>query len=214
MDGTMTRLLDTPDTTAIAGLRPLAPVLLPFARDLAVRAFVLEREQGNLLVYSTPGLVLREGVARQYLGHGHEAGVGTPATIDAPLFVHEADRALVEPVRHVRGTFSRRHTLDDDFEVIPIPGHTPGSTAYLWDTGEQRLLFTADTIVLRDGEWRTAVLDSSDPAAYARSLELIRGLDFDVLVPWAASRDQSPYALTTAAETRRRIDALLERVRR
>jgi glyoxylase-like metal-dependent hydrolase (beta-lactamase superfamily II) len=114
----------------------------------------------------------------------------------------------------VRGTFSRRHTLDDDFEVIPIPGHTPGSTAYLWDTGEQRLLFTADTITLKDGEWRTAVLESSDPVAYAESLELIRGLDFDVIVPWAASRDQAPYALTTAAETRRRIDALLERIAR
>jgi len=210
----MTRLLDTTDTTAIAGLRPLDPVPLPFARDLAVRAFVLEREQGNILVYSSPGLVVREGVERQYLGHGHEAAVGRPAMVDAPLFVHEADRALVEPVQRVRGTFSRRHTLDDDFEVIPIPGHTPGSTAYLWDTGEQRLLFTADTIFLKEGEWHTAVLDSSDPAAYAESLELVRGLDFDVLVPWAAGRDEPPYALTTAADTRRRIDALLERVGR
>ena len=82
-----------------------------------------------------------------------------------------------------------------------------------WDTGEQRLLFTADTISLRDGEWDMAVLDSSDPVAYARSLELIRDLEFDVLVPWAASRDGAPYALTTAADTRRRVDALLADLR-
>jgi len=100
--------------------------------------------------------------------------------------------------------------LDDDFEVIPIPGHTPGSTAYLWDTGSRRVLFTGDTILLRDGEWRTAVLDSSDRDAYRDSLLLIGELDFDVLVPWIAS---GPYhALTDRADTRRRIDALVERL--
>ena len=129
-----------------------------------------------------------------------------------PLFVHEADRAAVP--RRVRGTFSRRHMLDDDFEVIPTPGHTPGATAYLWDNGSQRLLFTGDSVYLRDGEWVGAVLGSSDRAAYLDSLALIRELDFDVLVPWAATAGQPDHALTDRADTRRRIDAIIERVRR
>ncbi len=59
--------------------------------------------------------------------------------------------------------------LDDDFEVIPIPGHTPGATAYLWDDGERRHLFTGDSIYLSDGEWIAALLDSSDPRRTSRA---------------------------------------------
>jgi Metallo-beta-lactamase superfamily len=113
----------------------------------------------------------------------------------------------------VRGTFTRRHTLDDDLEVIPTPGHTPGATAFLWDNGQHRFLFTGDTVYLRDREWVAAVLDSSDRDAYVRSLELIAKLDFDVLVPWAATAGQPYLAVTDSGETRRRIDAILERVR-
>jgi hypothetical protein len=70
-----------------------------------------------------------------------------------------------------------------------------------------------DTIFLRDGEWVAAVLDSSDRSAYLDSLALIRELDFDVLVPWAAPAGDLPYSVTSRAEARRRIDALIERVR-
>jgi glyoxylase-like metal-dependent hydrolase (beta-lactamase superfamily II) len=196
--------------TAIAGLRPSAPEPLPFAPALHIRAFTLERRHGDVLVYSTSG-VEADTVTRQYLNHGHEAMFLSDA-VGAPLFVHEADRTAVP--RRVRGTFSRRHTLDDDFEVIPIPGHTPGATAYLWDNGAQRLLFTGDSVYLRDGEWVGAVLGSSDRAAYLQSLELIRELEFDVLVPWAASAGQPEYAITDRADTRRRIDAIVDRVQR
>jgi glyoxylase-like metal-dependent hydrolase (beta-lactamase superfamily II) len=172
-----------------------------------------------LLIYSATTLDgetdrLRElgGVSRHYLGHGHEAMF--PAAVQqAPLFVHAGDRAAAEKSYAVRGTFSRRHMLDDDLEVIPIPGHTPGSTAYLWDTGEQRVLFSADSIYLDDGEWVAAVLSSSDRQTYLDSLELIRELEFDVLAPWAAGAGQAPVAVVDRADARRRIDAIIDRVR-
>jgi glyoxylase-like metal-dependent hydrolase (beta-lactamase superfamily II) len=164
-----------------------------------------------VLVYANDNVAELEGATRHYLGHGHEAMVLPKDALEAPLFVHEGDRDLVDA--RVRGTFSRRHMLDDDFEVIPIPGHTPGATAYLWDTGELRVLFSGDTIYLDGGEWTTALLDSSDRASYVESLELIRGLDFDVLVPWAASAGQPYYAVTGREDRERRIDALLERMR-
>ena len=60
-----------------------------------------------------------------------------------------------------------------------------------------------------------AVLEgTSDRAAYIDSLELLRGLEFDALVPWAAASGESPYTLTDPADTRRRIDAILARLRR
>ena len=205
--------------TPVAGLHASAPEKLPFARSLDVRAFLLERTRGNLLVYSTstlggdrPAFDALGGVTRQYLNHHHEAAFSSDA-IDAPLFVHEAERAEVARRLPVRATFSRRHMLDEDVELIPTPGHTPGATALLWDTGEHRLLFTGDTLFLHHGEWRAAVLDSSDRDAYLESLALIRELDFDVLVPWAATRDAPLVAHTGPADRGRRIDAVIERVR-
>src|SRR3712207_9487600 len=75
-------------------------------------------------------------------------------------------------------------------------------TAFLLDTGEHRSLFTGDTIVLDGDEWVAALLDSSDRDAYIKSLELIRGLDFDVSVPWAASLEGSYYGLTDKSDTK------------
>ena len=191
---------------------------LPFDRSLHIRAFLLVRERGNLLIYSAPTLDADApaiealgGVSRQYLGHRHEAAFAS-VWRPAPVFVHERERDAVSKNLRVRGSFSRRHLLDQDFEVIPTPGHTAGATSFLWDTAEHRLLFTADTIHLRDGEWHAAVLGDSDRGRYLESLDLIRGLDFDVLVPWAASAGQPCCAHTTASETRRRIDALIDRV--
>jgi hypothetical protein len=193
------------------GLRPLAPEPLPFAKSLDIRAFLLERERGNILIYSTRGVSV-DDVSRQYLNHGHEATFGDDA-LGVPLFVHAGDRDAVARHRPVRASFRTRHTLDDDFEVIPTPGHTPGATAYLWDSGRHRFLFTGDTIYLRDGEWVAAVLDSSDRAAYLDSLELIRELDYDVLVPWAATAGDPYHAVTSTRDARRRVDAIIARLR-
>jgi glyoxylase-like metal-dependent hydrolase (beta-lactamase superfamily II) len=208
--------------TVIAGLHASAPERLPFGRSLDIRAYLIEREAGNLLLYRSDTLrreaaAIRErgGIARQYLNHWHEAAPvndWVSETFDAPLFVHADDAEPVSEVAHVRATFSRRHTLDDDFEVIPTPGHTPGATAYLWDSGDHRVLFTGDTLFLRRGRWATAVLDSSDPVRYRESLELIRGLDFDVLVPSIATAGDPPYAIVERAEIERQLDELIERL--
>jgi glyoxylase-like metal-dependent hydrolase (beta-lactamase superfamily II) len=204
----------------IGGLYASAPEPLPFAPSLRIRAFLVRRDPGNLLVYSVAGLEAAApaidglgGVERHYVNHWHEAMFASN-WVNAPLFVHEAERDSVADAYHVRGTFSRRHTFEDDFEVIPTPGHTAGATAYLWDNGEHRLLFTGDSVYLNDGEWVAAVLASSDRDRYIESLELIRELDFDVLVPWAASAGGAFHAATDRADARRRIDAILDRVRR
>jgi glyoxylase-like metal-dependent hydrolase (beta-lactamase superfamily II) len=208
----MTRMTtSTTDITTIPGLHATTPERLSFAPSLEIRAFALEREQGNLLIYSTSNPEPNLPVERQYLNHWHEAMFGLAHGVR--LIHHEAETPHVAKRGGHGVTFSRRHTLDDDFEAIPTPGHTPGATAYLWDTGEHRLLFTGDTIYIDDGEWVAGVLQSSDRAQYVDSLGLIRDLDFDVLVPWAASAG-GPYLMAVdAAERRERIDAILARVR-
>ena len=205
--------------TAIPGLHASAPEPLPFAPSLHIRAFLLRRDHGNVLVYGVPrletgGAAVEDlgGASRHYLNHRHEAAF-LPDGLTAPLFVHAEERDTVEKRAHVRGTFSRRHVLDGDFEVIPTPGHTPGATAYLWDSGEHRFLFTGDTILLDKGEWVAALLGSSDLDSYLASLELMRGLEFDVLVPGAATAGEPYFAVTSRADTRRRIGTIIDRLR-
>ena len=208
----------------IPGVHVSSPALLSFDQSIELRAFLLRRESGNFLVYSTASLATDAprveelgGVARHYLGHEHEAAYGhaeVAAQFGAPLFCHESERATVSETCPVEGTFAERHRLDDDFEVIPIPGHTSGSTAFLWNTGQHRCLFSADTVYIRDGEWIAALLGSSDRQAYIASLELVRELDFDVLLPWTASRGGPWDAMTDKADARRRIDAIIDRLRR
>jgi glyoxylase-like metal-dependent hydrolase (beta-lactamase superfamily II) len=181
------------------------PRPLPFAPSQGMRAFLVRRDAGNLLIYSAPGVdadavAALGGATRILLGHWHEGefggGEALAAALDAPLTGERA--APHEP-------------LGDDVQVIPIPGHTPGATAYLWNG----VLFPAgDTIYVDGGEWVAAVLDSSDRAAYVESLERLRELDFELLVPWAASLDGDYAVATDRADAQRRIDAILARVRR
>src|SRR5919106_1360086 len=173
--------------TVIPGLHASAPQPLSFAPSTGVRAFLLQRPQGNLLIYSAgtvvddaPAIEELGGISRQYLNHWHEAEFGGADRIAdrlrAPLFCHEADRQSVSA--EVAGTFDQRHAYGDDFEVIPIPGHTAGATAYLWQSGRHRCLFTGVSLSLRGGKGAAAVLNSRDRPAYIESLELIKGLDF------------------------------------
>ncbi len=209
----------------IPDLYASAPAGLSFAPTMHIHAFLLRRRHGNLLVFSA-GTVADDaraiedlgGISRHYVNHWHEAAFGggerVASTFGAPLFCHENERASVTETTKVAGTFSSRHMQGDDFEVIPIPGHTSGATAYLWDSGEHRCLFTGDTLYLSEGEWVAAVLESSDRAAYVESLELIKQLDFDMLVPWLATAGQAIHTVTDKADAGRRIDAVLERLRR
>jgi Family of unknown function (DUF5519)/Metallo-beta-lactamase superfamily len=204
----------------LPGLYASNPEPLPFAPSLTIRSFLIERNHGNFLVYSTARLEsdgsaidALGGISRQYLNHRHEAMFASD-WVKAMLVVHEEEEQAVASRHPVGATFAGRHTIGQDFEVIPTPGHTPGATAYLWDNGSQRVLFTGDTIYLDDGEWVAAVLASSDRRAYVRSLELIRELDFDVLVPWASSAVGAYHAPTTRVDARRRIQAIIERIQR
>ena len=135
-----------------------------------------------------------------------------PPGIDVPVFVNERDRDELARSLQIAGTFSERQRLDDDFEVIPTPGHTPGTTSYLWNNGTHRFLFTGDMLWTRNGEWEVVVLGSSDRAAYLDSLALIRKLDFDVLVPWAGVEGEPLIDVVTPDQARERLDAIIARV--
>lgn len=204
--------------TPIEGLRSAPPSRLPYQAGVLVRSFLLARPAGNVIVYNSPGLTsaapyIRDlgGATRLLINHGHEAMYGGP-DLDAPAFVHERDRGETERSMRVAGIFTDRRMIDDDLEVIPTPGHTAGTTSYLWDNGDHRFLFTGDFLWIDNGAWKAVVLDSSLRTEYLASLALVRELDFDVLVPWGTTEGGSCFALVDGAERRLRIDAVIARV--
>lgn len=205
--------------TLTGGLLATPPARLPYQANVLVRSFVLPRSAGNVIVYNSPGISeaaadIRAlgGATRLLINHAHEGMYGAP-TLDLPVYVHERDRREVAGSLAVAGVFTGRETIDDDLEVVPTPGHTAGTTSYLWDSGEHRYLFTGDFLWIENGEWKAVVLDSGLRAAYLDSLALVRDLDFDVLVPWGATDDGPSIAVTTPDDARARIDDVIARVR-
>jgi hypothetical protein len=209
---------DSPLEIPIDGLFMTPSARLPFQDNVLIRAFLLERPAGNLIVYNAPGLTsaataIRElgGATRLLINHSHEAMYGMP-DLDVPVFVHELDRSETARSMPVAGVFTSRQMIDDDLEVIPTPGHTAGTTTFLWDNGRHRFLFPGDFIWIEDGEWKAVVLDASRRAEYLNSLKLVNDLDFDVLVPWGTTEDDPAVAQVDPAEAHRRIDAIIARV--
>ncbi|MEV8376398.1 MBL fold metallo-hydrolase [Kribbella sp. NPDC056861] len=202
----------------IEGLRATGTTRLPYQQNVVLRSFLLERPSGNVLVYNSPGLSDEAeainalgGASRLLINHEHEAMYGDPA-VDVPVFVHERDRPATARSMGVTGTFDRRQRLDDDLEVIPTPGHTEGTTCYLWDSGAHRFLFTGDFLWIEDAQWKAVLLDPRLRQDYLDSLALVRDLDFDVLVPWGVGEHDACFARTTKDETRVRISAIIERL--
>lgn len=202
----------------VEGLRATPSSRLPYQPDVLLRSFLLERAAGNAVVYNSPGLTSAAadirglgGATRLLVNHVHEAMYGPPG-LDVPAFVNERDLDETARTLPVAGAFTNRHTIDDDLEVIPTPGHTGGTTSFLWDNGEHRFLFTGDFIWLDHGEWKAVVLGSSLRAEYLSSLALVRELDFDVLVPWGTTEGYPHVAIVDRAGIRTRVDAMIARV--
>jgi len=140
------------------------------------------------------------GVADQYLSHRDEAG---------PMLAKIADHfdsALHAPVTelleigqhaHVDVPVGSRHVDVNGVEVIPTPGHSPGSTCYLVDGAEGKYLFTGDTMVFGDsGAWWAGYIQGiSDADALAESLLLLRTLEPDVVISSAYQGDSAVHRI-------------------
>lgn len=197
----------------------LPPSRLPYQSSVLLRSFLIRRPGGNTLVYNSPAINSHArqidelgGATRLLINHHHEGMYGGPEA-GTPAFVHERDRAALAGSMPIAGTFAERTAIDGDIEVIPTPGHTPGSTSFLWDNGRHRFLFTGDSLWVEDGVWKAVVLDSQGRDEYLESLAILRDVDFDVLVPWGVG-ENDPYCFATDREdSRKRIDDVIDRLR-
>ena len=117
----------------------------------------------NALFYSTAtdadfeALEELGGVADQYLSHRDEAGpmlARIADRFDSSLHARVAELLEIGQHSHVDVPLGSRHVDVNGVEVIPTPGHSPGSTCYLVNGAEGSYLFTGDTIVFGEsGAW-------------------------------------------------------------
>lgn len=225
----MNTTMNTTSTRTAAGLETVTADLLAgdprdlgFAPGMVVRAFLLRGAGGNVLVNASDGILgnaeaveAAGGATSLWLGHWHEAMLGAQAVADrfgVPVHIHEADREQAAKRVTITGTFDGAGEIAPDLRAIPMPGHTPGSSAYLWHGPEARCLFTADSLYVSDGELRGVLLGDSDRAAFLDSLRRLRDVEFDLLVPWVAPKGAPIATPFTREGFVRSIDAVIGRV--
>lgn len=171
---------------------------------LKTHAYLLTRDDGNLLFYNTghvhevESLSQLGGVARQYLSHEDELGdtLNTIAERYGSLLVgHENEAQAFAKVRKPDITFSEREVHLGNVELIPTPGHSPGSTCFLVQSPQGKAyLFTGDTLYRgKNNEWTAGLIKSVHTEANRReladSLRLLATLEPDVVFGSAFTGD-------------------------
>lgn len=136
---------------------------------LTTHAYLLTRDEGNVLFYNTA--LTRElehmaelgGVAYQLLSHRDEVGdsLNTIANrFGGKLGAHAQEQSDVARIRAPDLLFTQRERILGNIEVIPVPGHSPGSTSFLVEPAHgKRYLFTGDTIYRGEGgAWKAGFI--------------------------------------------------------
>lgn len=161
---------------------------------LTTHAYLLTRDDGNLLFYNTghqheiENMAELGGVSYHLLSHQDELG-DTINTIHqyfgARLGGHIREREKFAKIRDPDILFDGRETILGNVEVIPTRGHTPGSTCFqVLSPGGKRYLFTGDTLFLsKSGEWQAGFISGvSDRDELRSSLEILRALEPDMVI--------------------------------
>lgn len=158
---------------------------------VATHAYLLLREGGNLLIYSSgqrndyARIEALGGITHQYLSHVDEAGpplARIKARFGSKLCCHALEAEDIGRHCPVDLTFSRRETQLGNLEVIPTPGHTPGSTCFFYRSPHgRRYLFTGDTLFPVGESWDTYLSVGGSKEKLRRSLAWLRELEPDVV---------------------------------
>ncbi|TGG95670.1 MBL fold metallo-hydrolase [Natronospirillum operosum] len=195
---------------------------------LTTHAYLLTREQGNVLFYNTrhkadiDQMAELGGVDHQLLSHEDEVGEGMNHLAQrhgTQLWGHVAEQAAFARVRTPDHTFDQRQTVLGNIELIPTPGHSPGSTCFLVESPlGQRYLFTGDTLFInRQNRWTAGFIASvhteENRTLLADSLRLLRTLEPDVVFGSAFTGDHG-FEVMTGDRWPEAVDQALERLLR
>lgn len=191
------------------------------APGLSTHAYLFTREGGNILFYNTglpdeiEAMAPLGGVLRQYLSHRDELGpsINTLAERYGNLFcAHRRERDECARIRVPDILLDGMETHLGAIDIIPTPGHSPGSTCFLvHGEGGRRYLFTGDTLFpTRDGTWRAGLIPGhhgrSECLEMAASLSLLRDLEPDMVLS-SAFGDDAGYQRVRSGQWVAAVDA-------
>lgn len=163
------------------------------APGLYTHAYLLTRETGNVLFYNTghhqdiEDMADLGGVAYQFLSHQDELGESLNVIrqrFGAQLGGHIHEQSEFARIRVPDILFERREVQLHNIDVIPTPGHTPGSTCFYVHSAHGRYLFTGDTLTLtKEGNWAAGYIPGySNREQLAESLKLLQELAPDAVI--------------------------------
>jgi hydroxyacylglutathione hydrolase len=181
---------------------------IPDLPGVTAHAYLLIREQGNVLFYNTSHKHELEeiqklgGITHQFLGHWHESGTSLKTikqVFGSELIAHADEASDIQNQAKVSPdvTFYDRIRFVDGIDAFHVPGHTPGSAAYLCHSPHGKTyLFTGDTIGMNnEGRWENGYLAGVADCSkqdLKKSLEMLRTFSPDVVLP-AASEGKYPF---------------------
>ena len=172
-----------------------------------LHAYFLERPDGNVL-FNGPDRVPfyrehaeffeeRGGIALQALTHAGDATKTCgflQATFGAPVRIHEAELAAARFATglDIEAGFKSDEPLVAGVHGIHLPGHAVGYTAFRFES-EGATYLVCGHAVKQTGTngWAVGVAPPMIPSAL-RSLELLRELEVDFLLPDYTNRDPAP----------------------
>jgi glyoxylase-like metal-dependent hydrolase (beta-lactamase superfamily II) len=179
-------------------------------------SFLIRRAAGNLMVdsprWAKPVVKQLEdwgGITEILLSHQDDVGDADRYAkhFKARVAIHEADRDAAPYADHILEG-AEPAALAPDLLAIPLPGHTRGSVAYLWD---RHCLFTGDSLA-----WNFPLGDLNAFRTYCwswstqrRSLQRLLDYPFD----WVLAGHGGSHHLP-AAEMHARLEGLIERMGR
>lgn len=175
---------------------------------LTTHAYLWTPPSGANVLFYSPGndddfeqLDELGGVAHQYLSHRDEAGPTLKLVAErfgSQLHVPAAELDDVARFAPADVAFRGRHVDANGVEVIPTPGHSPGSTCFLVPGDGASYLFTGDTIYrVGDGRWAAGyIAGDSEATALASSLDLLATVRPDLVVSSAFAGDAGAHEMS------------------
>ena len=160
-----------------------------------VSAYLLIKPEGNLLIYSSKKIerhfsFIEEmgGLQATFITHLHEASPYCNVVADhfgVPFYSPEIESKEISKSCRVDKTFKGNLHYDNTLEIISTPGHSPGSSCFIWTApDEKRILFTGDNLYPTGEErWDGFALRKQDIPEIVESLKKIQDLNVDVVIP-------------------------------
>lgn len=139
------------------------------------------------------------GVNEQYLSHRDEAGpmlTRIAERFGSTLHAPAADLPDISKHAHVDVPLNGRYVDYNGVEIIPTPGHSPGSVCYLVSGADGRYLFTGDTLFRNpDGHWWAGYIEGfhqpGDADTIAESLRTLAEVSPEFLISSAFQGDSA-----------------------